>query len=363
MPEYKDTINEICCNIHTDLIDFSKAAPRKSAPTQASSEFITNKQQGDWAEDVIFRAINDNSENIVAVRYGKSDDLTAGDPGFKEFYAQYQEELETIGKRPDLLIFRKDDYDEHLGHDISYLSSDVIGDYIKKAIVGIEVRSSAFLIDKYNEETNRSVRENTEKAIELKNIILSEYTDMLEKKRPELIGIIQSIDEHSVRSVDFRVPAWRSSSRLQTLSGLLSELKNCLKTIQKRNTLSITPKVEDLKSVYKWIMNYNVPHFYVQVFFDKIYGISFKHILELISDPELEDEIYTIEEDIKNQNKTTIKIPPYEGICLAETVSEPRHYSVRKELNKGRLLFYVKFDGGGAVLDKKNFDELFGCEI
>ena len=140
MPEYKDTINEICCNIHTGLIDFSKAAPRKSAPTQASSEFITNKQQGDWAEDVIFRAINDNSENIVAVRYGKSDDLTAGDPGFKEFYAQYQEELETIGKRPDLLIFSKNDYDEQLGHDISYLSSDVIGDYIKKAIVGIEVR-------------------------------------------------------------------------------------------------------------------------------------------------------------------------------------------------------------------------------
>lgn len=363
MPEYKYTINEICCNIHTGLIDFSKAAPRKSAPTQASSEFITNKQQGDWAEDVVFRAINDNSENIVAVRYGKSDDLTAGDPGFKEFYAQYQEELETIGKRPDLLIFSKDDYDEQLGYDISYLSSNVIGDYVKKAIVGIEVRSSAFLIDKYNEETNRSVRENTEKAIELKNIILSEYTDMLEKKRPELIVIIQGIDEHSVRSIDFRVPAWRSSRQLQTLSGLLGELKNCLKTIQKRNTLSITPKVEDLKSVYKWIMNYNVPHFYVQVFFDKIYGISFKHILELISDPELEDEIYTIEEDIKNQNKTTIKIPPYEGICLAETVSEPRHYSVRKELNKGRLLFYVKFDGGGAVLDKENFDELFGCEI
>lgn len=363
MPEYKDIINEICGNIHTGFIDFSKAAPRMSAPTQASSEFITNKQQGDWAEDVIFRAINDNSENIVAVRYGKSDDLTAGDPGFKEFYAQYQEELETIGKRPDLLIFSKEDFDEQLGHDISYLSSNVIGDYVKKAIVGIEVRSSAFLMDKYNEETNRSVRENTEKAIELKDIILSEYTDILEKKRPELIGIIQGIDEHSIRSIDFRVPAWRSSPQLQTLSGLLSELKTCLKTIQKRNTLSITPKVEDLKSVYKWIMNYNVPHFYVQVFFDKIYGISFKHILELISDPELEDEIYTIEEDIKNQNKTTIKIPPNEGICLAETVSEPRHYSVRKELNKGRLLFYVKFDGGGAILDKESFDSLFGCEL
>ncbi len=366
MADYKDSISDICRNIHTGLIDFSQPFEKKSAPSQASSLFITNKQQGDWAEDVIFRAINNNSENIVAVRYGKSDDLAAGDVGFKEFYAQYQEELETIGKRPDLLLFRKEDFDDHLGNDISSLSSDIVKDYVKKAIAGIEVRSSAFLINRYNEETNRTIRENAERAFELKRYILTEYSDLLEQKRPELIGIIQSIDEYSVRSIDFRVPYWRSSPRLQTLSALLRDLKTCLKNIQniqKRNTLSITPKVEDLKSVYRWIMNYNVPHFYVQVFFDKIYGISFKHILELISDPELEDEIYTIGGDIKNQNKATIKIPHNEGICLAETVSEPRHYSVRKELNKGRLLFYVKFDGGGAILDKESFDSLFGCEL
>ena len=121
--------------------------------------------------------------------------------------------------------------------------------------------------------------------------------------------------------------------------------------------------MEDLKVVHKWVTTYNVPHFYVQVFFDKVYGVSFLEILNLIATPELEDEKYYIEQDNKNQNKTTIKIPIHEGICLAQKVKEPNHHRVRKELNKGRLLFYVKFEGGEAVIDKKEFDKLFSCNL
>lgn len=360
---YKDTINRICSNIHTGLIDFDEPRIETSMPTQASSEFITNKQQGDWAEDVLFRAINDNSENIVAVKYGKSDDLVAGDDGFEKFFNDYQAELATIGKRPDILLFKKTDFDEHLGFDISSKSSNEIGDYVSKAIAGIEVRSSAFLINKYTAEANRVVRENTERAINLKNSVLNEYIDLLEQKRPEMIAILQQLDETSVRSIDYRKPTWKSSQRLQELTDKLSELKDCLKIIQKRNALSITPKVEDLKVVYKWIMTYNVPHFYVQVFFDKVYGLSFQRIVELVSNPNLEDDKYFIEQDTKNQNKTTIKIPSQDGTCLAETVTEPNHTSVRKELNRGRLLFYVKFDGGEACLDTNNFESLFGIKL
>ena len=361
--EYKNIINNICKNIHTGLIDFSEPRSEASMPTQANSEFITNKQQGDWAEDVIFRAINQYSSNIVAVRYGKSDDLVAGDVGFETFFNAYQKELDTIGKRPDLLLFRKSDYDSNLGSDISHLDSREIGEYVSKAIAGIEVRSSAFLINKYTQEANRIVQENTYHALAFRNQILSEYADLLEQKRPEIIPVLRQLDETSVRSLSFRTPTWRSSQRLQELSSLLSGIKQCLKIIQKRNSLSITPKVEDLKVVHKWIMTYNVPHFYVQVFFDRVYGISFQHILELISNPELEDDKYFIEQDTKNQNKTTIKIPSQDGFCLAQTVDEPHHESVRKELNKGRLLFYVKFDGGAAYLDKNNFDSLFGCDL
>ncbi len=363
MAVYKEIINKICNKIHTGLIDFSEPRSEASMPAQASSEFITNKQQGDWAEEVIFRAINDNSQNIVAVRYGKSDDLVAGDIGFEKFFNDYQAELDTIGKRPDILLFKREDFDETLGYDISSKPSNEIGMYVTKAVAGIEVRSSAFLINKYTDETNRIVRENTERAIKLRDDILENYIDLLSQKRSELIPILQQLNEISVRTIDFRAATWRSSQRLQTLSLKLSEIKKCLKAIQKRNSLSITPKVEDLKVVHKWIKNFNVPHFYVQVFFDKVYGVSFKHILELISNPELEDNKYFIEQDAKNQNKTTIKIPSQDGVCLAETVTEPEHHSVRKELNKGRLLFYVKFDGGEVYLDAENFESLFGIKL
>lgn len=194
-------------------------------------------------------------------------------------------------------------------------------------------------------------------------MILEQYRDLLEQKRPELIPLLQQLDEVSVRTLKFKTPSWRSSQRLQDLSSMLSSINKCLKAIQKRNSLSITPKVEDLKVVHKWVMTYNVPHFYVQVFFDKVYGVSFQEILQLISTPELEDEKYFIEQDNKNQNKTTIKIPIQEGVCLAQKVLEPNHQSVRKELNKGRLLFYVKFEGGEAVIDKNEFDKLFSCNL
>lgn len=345
---YKDIINNICNTIHTGLIDFNEPRSEASMPTQASSEFITNKQQGDWAEDVLFRAINDNSENIVAVRYGKSDDLVAGDAGFEKFFNEYQAELDTIGKRPDILLFKKEVFDASLGYDISSKPSNEIGDYVAKAIAGIEVRSSAFLINKYTEEANRVVRENTERAIEIKNIVLAQYIDLLEQKRPELIAILQQLDEVSVRTLDFRAATWRSSQRLQELSAMLSEIKKCLKAIQKRNSLSITPKVEDLKVVHKWIMTYNVPHFYVQVFFDKVYGVSFQHILELVSNPDLEGVAYSVITHDKDNNKSEIEIKLNQCWSIGDVKELPTMFTKETSNKKAS---YTCFEGGKIAVN------------
>ena len=345
---YKDIINNICNTIHTGLINFNEPRSEASMPTQASSEFITNKQQGDWAEDVLFRAINDNSENIVAVRYGKSDDLVAGDAGFEKFFNEYQAELDTIGKRPDILLFKKEVFDASLGYDISAKPSNEIGDYVAKAIAGIEVRSSAFLINKYTEEANRVVRENTERAIEIKNIVLAQYIDLLEQKRPELIAILQQLDEVSVRTLDFRAATWRSSQRLQELSAMLSEIKKCLKAIQKRNSLSITPKVEDLKVVYKWIMTYNVPHFYVQVFFDKVYGVSFQHILELVSNPDLEGVAYSVITHDKDNNKSEIEIKLNQCWSIGDVKELPTMFTKETSNKKAS---YTCFEGGKIAVN------------
>jgi len=345
------------------IVDFSQERKKTSPPTQASSNFITNKEQGDWAEDLMFRAINETSKNYVAVKYGKSDDLIAGETGFDEFYNQFQTELDTIGKRPDLLIFAKKDYKPELGNDISKVAHDEITEYVKKSIAGLEIRSSAFLIDKYeNEMQNRTIK-HLEKTIEIRDKILNEYSEILaHPKKKHFIEIINGINENTINAVSFRRPSWNSTNELQDVTALFKELKENISIVQKRDYLSITPKVEDLKVVYKWTETFNVPHYYFQVFFDKSYGISFKNILTLITETEKEGDFYEISKDIKNQNKTTIKINTRKTEQIAYKIEEPEHNSVRREIGRGRLLYYVTFNKGTAYLDIEKLTSLLNIE-
>ncbi|WP_243349408.1 AccI family restriction endonuclease [Parabacteroides sp. FAFU027] len=353
---YYNTIKELTKIVPPSLVDFSLPRDQARIPTQASSNFITNKEQGDWAENLIFRAINETSKNFIAIKYGKSDDLVAGEDGFDTFYQEFQEELDTIGKRPDILIFKKEDFNQELGYDISHIAHQTITEYVKKAIAGIEVRSSAFLIDRYEAAMQEKTERFTQLALQARDKILNEFIDLLEHPvRKKYIPVLEAITRETLSVADFKVPGWRSSERLLQLNELFKELKKSIKEIQKRDYLSITPKVEDIKVVYKWIETFNVPHFYFQVFFDKVYGISFQQILQIIADPDKEDIIFSVEADTKNQNKTTIKINSKSGMQIAYRIDEPEHESVRKEMDRGRLLFYVTFKGGTAYL---NIDEL-----
>ncbi|MEO6133797.1 MAG: AccI family restriction endonuclease [Ginsengibacter sp.] len=352
---YYEKIRELTKSVSIELVDFEQ--PRESArtPTQASSNFITNKEQGDWAENLVTRAVNETSKNFIAVKYGKSDDLVAGEVGFDTFYQDFQNELDTIGKRPDLLIFNKSDFDNNLGLDISQIPHHQITDYVKKAIAGIEVRSSAFLIDRYEEAMQIRTEKFRQIAIQTKDLILAEYSDILElPARKIYIDVLNGITTDTLSVTSFKVPGWRSSERLIQLNELFKQLKVAIKEIQKRDYLSITPKVEDIKVVYKWIETFNVPHFYFQVFFDKIYGISFEQILQIITNTDNDGVIFSVEKDVQNQNKTTIKINSKSGVPIASKVDEPLHESVRKEMDRGRLLFYVTFKGGTAYLDIEN---------
>lgn len=360
---YFDRIKKLAKYIPTTIVDFSEQRDRTSAPTQASSNFITNKEQGDWAEDLIFRAINESSKNYVAVRYGKSDDLIAGEEGFDEFYNDFQDELDTIGKRPDLLIYAKKDFDSELGFDISKITHSTITKYVKKAIAGLEIRSSAFLIDKYENEMQNRTTKHLNKAIEIRDKILNEYREILKHpKKKHFIEILNGINEDTIHAVSFRRPSWNSTNSLQNLTALFKELKENITIVQKRDYLSITPKVEDLKVVYKWTETFNVPHYYFQVFFDKSYGISFENILTLITETEKEGDFYEISKDIKNQNKTTIKINTRKTKQIAYKIEEPEHNSVRREMGRGRLLFYVTFEKGTAYLDIHKLKSLLNIE-
>lgn len=360
---YFETIREITKSIPTSIVDFSIQRERTSPPTQASSNFITNKEQGDWAELLIFKAINETFEGFVAVRYGKSDDLVAGEEGFDVFYNEFQNELDTIGKRPDLLVFREDDFRKDLGHDVSKLEHSRIEDYVRLAIAGLEIRSSAFLIDSYEAYMDERTRSNMQKALNIKEKLLTEYSDILEHpKRRRYKDILHGINEETIHAIQYRSPGWSSSERLQEVRLLFRSLKEAIKMVQKRDFLSITPKVEDLKVVYRWVEKFNVPHFYFQVFFDKVYGVAFQEILNLITDSDKEGEYYEIGGDVKNQNKMTIKINTKKTHLVANKVEEPEHKSVRREMGRGRLLFYVSFDKGTASLDVDGIKRLLNIQ-
>ena len=352
MPNYVERISKLIdsfpLKIDKDIVMEGRV------PTSATSEFLTNKEQGDWAEKLVVKAINEAAAGYVAVRYGRGDAIAAGDPGFAEFYEAYQDELNTIGKKPDVLLFRVGDAPN---------ASAELDDprVVSRAVAAIEVRSSSFLCNKYRAAMESRIAEAERRCAELTEKILSNpYGELLKEKRPTIYNILKSATSETFREWKFRAAHWKMSAELQQLSGWLKELNANISILHKRDHLSITPKLEDVALVNRWISNFNVPHYYLQVFFDRAYMISFEKILNLCSDPAHEDREISIGADVKNQGKTTIKVDVNVGDPVIGKIDMPSHFSAMKELDRGRLLFYVKFDGGQGYLDLDLFRRVIG---
>lgn len=345
---YRDAIGRLIAE-SPFAIDTEMAVGGRT-PTLASSEFLTNKEQGDWAEAIVFNAINQHSSEYRALKYGRDDTLAAGDPGFADFFAAYQEELNAIGKKPDLLVFRRSDLSDTEDYDLES------PEFVQSAIAAIEVRSSSFLADRYAAFIDGRTRQAENECARLREIILREpYSAALRQRSPALYQLIAGASAETFRELDFRARSWSSSQTLTELSGYLKELKAQIRVLHRRDYLSITPKLEDIALVNRWIQQFGVPHYYLQVFFDKAYVIPFREILELTANPDNEDGVFSVERDVKNQGKTTIKVNVQVGREVLSRIDLPEHRSAMKELDRGRLLFYVTFQGGRGYLDAAVF--------
>ena len=289
-------------------------------PTLANSEFLTNKEQGDWAEQIVFNAINGYSHEYRAVRYGRDDSLSAGDPGFADFFAAYQDELNCIGKKPDILIYRREDLPDNGDYDLED------EDFVRRAIAAIEVRSSSFLSQRYSAfMAARNQDAEAECAGLRERLLAPPYGELLSQRNPQIYQLLLNATSDTFRELDFRRPSWSSTVELRQMTDWLKSLKEQIKILHKRDYLSITPKMEDLALVNRWIQRFGVRHNYLQVFFDKAYVIPFERILEIATVPENEGQIFSIEQDTKNQRKTTIKIDI--GICreILGRIDMPQH--------------------------------------
>ena len=186
-------------------------------------------------------------------------------------------------------------------------------------------------------------------------LLRPEVTVLLQQKSPEILAMIQRSNDETFKELDFRLRSWSSSAELRRLSELLRMLKEQIKILHKRDYLSITPKLEDLALVNRWVQCFNVKHYYLQVFFDKAYVIPFKDILEIASDSAKKGIIFSVEKYVKNQGKWIINIDAKVGKEILGRIDMPEHKSAVKELGRGRLLFYVTFQNGRGYLDNDVF--------
>lgn len=153
---YQERISELAQNAQETLrdrhdveLDFTLPHVRGRRPGDANSEFLSNRGMGDWAEEVLHRGLNNTLAGYRTVKYGNSDQIIAGDPKFPAFYANYQDELASTGKRPDLLIFTEENYNADWEDNISAFPLEQLREITPKAHAGIEVRSSKFFADEY----------------------------------------------------------------------------------------------------------------------------------------------------------------------------------------------------------------------
>jgi len=116
-----------------------KPSRTPTVPTDARSEFLANRAMGDWAENLLAAAVRQARPDWRVCKYGSSEKLAAGDPGFKEFYLGALEKVRLYGKQPDLLVFPA-----HVSvpETLSEFPIEESDPWVAHALVGIEVRSS-----------------------------------------------------------------------------------------------------------------------------------------------------------------------------------------------------------------------------
>jgi len=147
-----------------------KSEPLKlpTPPARASEAFLSTIAQGMWAEEKLMEAIN-SSPGLRAIKYGQSrynHELISSKEAWKKYVTKVYSQMSKFGKRPDILIFEKDDNVLiGLPQDISEKNEEEIKHVVFKSLAGIECRSSSYYYDEY---IKARVKEGKELSITVK---------------------------------------------------------------------------------------------------------------------------------------------------------------------------------------------------
>lgn len=298
------------------------------------SDFLMRFSQGRWAEDIVARTIN-ATDDLRAVPYGPSS-VAPSEPREMESYFERLEKAGTVGKRPDLLILARDDYDgirPHLNEirivnlpftpeaDLDFLHS--------RAIIAVEVENSLWVAREMP---------NYGKGVPLTKLI----TRKRRFRKPESIARWEAWTENVRR---FCAP----SEARKHLKGFLESAK----------VPTVILKDEDVRPLAEWETNFNIPIFVFHVFYDEAYYISLEAARELIEKgvilpteqtfyapggPTTQKHIYKIWYTLANPLGTMTRQPD----MTARFVQD----------KNGHILPYVHFSGGQMALSEEILTEL-----
>lgn len=231
-----------------------------------------------------------------------------------------------------------------------------LGDWAERAILDAVNNARIGFTAKHYGRTDRLLA--GEKGFDA---LFQEHTEELKEigKRPDLLlykcGAVPNENFAEKKAAELTEFAKQANAGFEVRSSQQS-----MKDNSRVAKLSFTPKIEDIHHVFQWIKIHNVPHFYVQVLFGRVYAISFVRILEVLKDSP-KSGTYRIESLPRNQFKSTIYIPLTEGVLLSSNFEEPtRLTATTKELSNGRIVVVVTFAGGKIDLNKEALTQLLG---
>jgi len=263
------------------------------------SDFLMRWSQGVWSEERIIQAVNETSE-FFAIPYGPSG--TAPDDDVRAFEL-YFERLEAAGlgelKRPDLLVFRKNDQA-----------------FIEKIIGSLGGISKL----PFTTEDNNNVRAMLSKAI---------------------IGVEC---ENSLWKGQFMPDYGTELKPQKRLGGKLGLKKNAVLP-------TIILKEEDRQPLQIWQDTKNVPIHIWHVFYDMAYGIAFDEAQRLIEDGYIEPTEQTFQAPGgATTRKRIYKFYYHYGYPLGVACEEPSLVAKHIIDKNGHILPYVHFEGGAMSL-------------
>ncbi len=251
---------------------------------------------GSWAEQKIISAIN-RSDSLRAVSYGKSGVSSAKNLQKRQEYWNLHKERESFGKRPDILVFERSNFEN----------------------------------------------------------LTSKYSSILDNLPDNLESDIEEIVENSLLAIESEASIWQGEKMKHFGRNWAEKTGNLkpLSEVKSWTAPTVIVKDEDLQPLVDWQNYYRKPIYIVHLFYDMALMLNFSKLREYISDGTVKGEIFDYGKASKTIYKTFYGLAKEFGKFteLAEIIP------FVSQTNGGKFEADLYFEGGEIEINQATIHE------